>query len=142
MEKVSKRVLIVGDVFLSEKDIFLFFKKVRDELKDYLVLANLEGSIDFGVSTHTEKAVKLALPAFKNEDIPQNLIFSMVNNHVTDFGISNFEKNISYFGDKAIISTKNKLSHDIYENKFIFLADKKEQCILKETQFISFLIDK
>ena len=62
----------------------------------------------------------------------------MVNNHVTDFGISNFEKNISFFGDKAIISTKNKLSHDIYENKFIFLADKKEQCILKETQFISF----
>ena len=138
MDKMGRKILIIGDVFLSEKDILLFFKKVRDDLKDYLILANLEGSIDFGKNTHTKKAVRLALPALKKEAIPANLIFSMVNNHVTDFGIANFQKNISYFGDKAIISTKKNIFHYIGGNKITFLADKKEQCIIKDTEFISF----
>ena len=138
MNKSKKSLLLVGDVFFTKRDSKLFFKKVKEELADYIVLANLEGSIDFNNRKDTKKAVKLQLPFFKKEDIPENLIFSLVNNHVTDFGIDNFKENIEHFGDKAFVSTVSNISNLICENKIIFIADKKEQCILKGTDFINF----
>ena len=138
MDESNLGLLFIGDVFFTEKDSVFFFKKVKNELKDYVVLANLEGSIDFSMGSHTRKAVRLALPVFKKEDIPENLFFSMVNNHVTDFGEANFKKNLEYFGDRAVVSTRSNVSNYISGNKIILMADKKEQCVLNGTDFISF----
>jgi len=138
MDESNLGLLFIGDVFFTEEDSVLFFKKVKKELKDYVVLANLEGSIDFSMGSYTKKAVRLALPVFKKEDIPENLIFSMVNNHVTDFGEANFKKNLEYFGDSAVVSTRSNVSNYICGNKIILMADKKEQCVLNGTDFISF----
>lgn len=138
MDKFNKGLLFIGDVFFTEQDSSLFFDKVKEELKDYLVIANLEGSIDFSMNSYAKKAVRLPLHMFNINEMPENLIFSLVNNHVTDFGIANFKKNIEHFGERAIISTQSNVSNYICDNKIILIGDRKEQCILKGTDFINF----
>lgn len=138
MDEIGRKLLIVGDVFFSHSDIDVFFNKLKFDLKDYVVLANLEGSINFGSRSQARKAVRLALPRFEKEHIPENLMFAMVNNHVTDFGISNFNKNIEYFGPKVVVSTRDKIFSKVSGEKIVLLADEKEQCILDETNFIGF----
>lgn len=131
-------ILVLGDVFFTKEDQNEFFDLVRNDLKNFIVLANLEGSIKFSNSKKKNKSVYLKLPQFSLEDIPNNLIFSMVNNHVTDFGIKNYFKNINFLKDRAYLSNHSNISNLINDKKFIFLADKKEQCILKGTGFLSF----
>lgn len=135
---VKKNILLLGDVFFSKKDMKSFFYRIANEFKDYIVIANLEGSIKFNSVSLTDKSVHLSLPKINKNEIPENLIFSCVNNHVTDFGINNFYKNIKHFDKKAVISSTDKIVNFIGNKKFIFLADKKEQCLLKGTNFLGF----
>lgn len=133
------KILILGDVFFSNNnDKLVFFNKVKNQFYDYLVIANLEGSIKFDCNNSQNKAVHMSLPKFNTHEIPDNLFFSLVNNHVTDFGIQNFKLNLEHFGKKGVISTKEKISNIIGQQKFIFLADHKEQCLVKETNFLNF----
>lgn len=135
---MSQKIIIVGDVFFSKKNKLSFFNSINKNLKEYIVIANLEGSVNFKNEKSTNKAIYLSLQHFKKSEIPKNLIFSLVNNHVTDFGINNFYKNIEYYRGKVVISSQKKISNIIGGKKFIFLADKKEQCITKGTDFLSF----
>jgi len=133
------KIIVVGDVFFSNhKDRSFFFNKIKKNFHDYLVIANLEGSIKFDNSKLTKKAVHMPISRFEKNEIPDNLIFSLVNNHVTDFGIDNFKLNLDFFGEKAVISSHKKISNQIGSKKFIFLADEKEECILKGTGFLKF----
>lgn len=135
----QNNIMIIGDVFFSnEEDKLNLFNRIKNYLNNYLVIANLEGSIKFSSSYSKKKAVHLSLSKFKQNEIPDNLIFSLVNNHVTDFGIHNFKINLEYLGAKGIISTKNNIANYIGSQKFIFLADKKEQCLIKGTDFLNF----
>jgi hypothetical protein len=134
-----KKIIIIGDVFFSnEKDKLIFFNKIKNQFNNYLVVANLEGSIKFNFNKLEKKAVHMSLPKFEKNEIPDNLIFSLVNNHVTDFGIDNFKSNLKHFGNKAVVSSRYKVSNYIGSQKFIFLADKKEQCLIKEANFLNF----
>lgn len=134
-----KKIMIIGDVFFSnKKDMLIFFNKIKKKFNNYLVIANLEGSIKYNHNNLETKAVHMSLPKFNKNEIPDNLVFSLVNNHVTDFGINNFKLNIKFFGNKVAISSQEKISNCIGSQKFIFLADKKEQCLIKETKFLSF----
>lgn len=133
-----KEILVLGDVFFKKEDQHYFFDLIKNKLKNYLVLANLEGSIAFSNKNKSKKSVLLELPKFKISEIPQNLIFSLVNNHVTDFGVKNFYKNINFLKRKAFFSHNLKTYSIINGRKFIFLADKKEQCIIKGTGFLNF----
>lgn len=136
-KNIQKSILILGDVFFVNNDIKRFIDLIKNELKDYVVLANLEGSINL-VNNNSKKSVPLSLPKFNPNDLPSNLYFSVVNNHTTDFGIDNFFKNIGYLKNKVVYSSKEEVEVYINSKKFIFLADKKEQCILKGTNFLSF----
>lgn len=138
MKTARTKFLILGDVFFSPSDQNNFFKKIRTNFPDYLVIANLEGSINFDSDLIVKKSVSLTLPKFKKTDIPANLFFSIVNNHITDFGQNNFDRNLKYLGEKAVLSTNKKIINSINDEKFIFLADKKEQCILDGTNFLNF----
>ena len=133
----DKKILIVGDVFFKENDTQRLIDKVRNELNDYIVLANLEGSINL-LKNKSKKSIPLSLPNFNPDDMPSNLYFSIVNNHVTDFGIENFFKNIEHLKNKIIYPLEGEIHTYINNKKFIFLADKKEQCILRGTNFLSF----
>lgn len=135
---MCQKIIIVGDVFFSKNNKSIFFKSIVENLKEYIVIANLEGSINFKKKELVNKAVNLSIPYFKKSEIPKNLIFSLVNNHITDFGIDNFYKNIKHFGNKAVISTQKEVLNIIGGKKFIFLADKKEQCLIRDTNFLSF----
>ena len=135
---MTNKIMIVGDVFFSKDDQLTFFDRITNDFKDCLILANLEGAIDFNSNTLADKSVHLSLPQFSKKEIPKNLIFSFVNNHSTDFGVENYKNNLQHFGEKILISSQNKISNDIGNKKFIFLADKKEQCILEGTNFLSF----
>lgn len=133
------KIIILGDVFFSNNnDKLVFFNKIKNQFTDCLVIANLEGSIKFEYDNSKNKAVHMSLPKFNPQEIPDNLFFSLVNNHVTDFGIQNFQLNLEHFGKKGLISTKEKISNIIGQQKFIFLADHKEQCLIKETNFLNF----
>jgi poly-gamma-glutamate capsule biosynthesis protein CapA/YwtB (metallophosphatase superfamily) len=134
----NKKILILGDVYFSDSDQYIFFDKVKNELKDYYVLANLEGSIKFNELPERNKAIHLSVPKFKKNEIPKNLLFSLVNNHITDYGYKNFRCNVNYLDNFAVFSTHNNIVNYIGNEKFIFLADKKEQCQLKSTKFLSF----
>ena len=81
-----KGVLVLGDVFFNEKDMEAFFDLVKNDLRHYIVLANLEGSINFLTNYNSKKSVHLKLREFEKSEIPKNLFFSLVKNHVTDFG--------------------------------------------------------
>ena len=65
----------------------------------------LEGSQCTNRALPAKKAVRLELAKF-TQDMPDNLLFSLVNNHVTDFGIDNFEENIRLVRPKVAISTQ------------------------------------
>ena len=132
-----ENILVIGDVFFVQNDIQKLINLVRNELKDFTVLANLEGSINFA-NNKSKKLMSLSLPMFDPNDMPQNLYFSVVNNHVTDYGIDNFLKNIKYLENKVVYSSNDKVVTYINNKKFIFLADKKEQCVLRGTNFLSF----
>lgn len=133
------KIIIIGDTFFSnDKDKSIFFEKINKNFNDYLVIANLEGSIKLNNIKPSRKAMHISLPAFKQHEIPDNLIFSLVNNHVTDFGIDNFKSNLDFFGKKAVISTHKKISNQIGSKKFIFLADEKEECVFEGTGFLKF----
>ena len=96
-----ENILVIGDVFFVQNDIQKLINLVRNELKDFTVLANLEGSINFA-NNKSKKLMSLSLPMFDPNDMPQNLYFSVVNNHVTDYGIDNFLKNIKYLENKVV----------------------------------------
>ena len=70
----DKKILIVGDVFFKENDTQRLIDKVRNELNDYIVLANLEGSINL-LKNKSKKSIPLSLPNFNPDDMPSNLYF-------------------------------------------------------------------
>lgn len=134
----EKPLLLVGDVFFTESDVAKLFQTVRHDLKDFVVLANLEGSLELDGSAGRKKAVRLGLAGFDKSALPDNLIFSLVNNHVTDFGLKNFYHNLEFLGDSAVISTRRSPVCQIEGDRIIFLADTKEQCVVKGTDFVPF----
>ena len=97
----DKKILIVGDVFFKENDTQRLIDKARNELNDYIVLANLEGSIN--LLKISLKSIPLSLPNFNPDDMPSNLYFSIVNNHVTDFALKIFLKILSILKTKLYI---------------------------------------
>ena len=138
MSKGKKSLLLVGDVYFSSKDLDAFFDTVKTDLKDFLVIANLEGAINLGSNKKISKAVRLSLPKFKKEKIPDNLYFSLVNNHVTDFGIENFKKFVDLLSGKGFLSTKRNPIKRLSGYKIMCFADPKEQCIIRGTDFLKF----
>ena len=134
----SRPLLFVGDVFFTKSDVETLFKTVTHDLKDYLVVANLEGAFELTGGSARKKAVRLALAKIDRAAIPGNLIFSLVNNHVTDFGLENFHKNLKFLAESAVMSTKHKPVCDVGGERVIFLADIKEQCVVTGTNFIPF----
>ena len=115
-----------------------FFDTIKTTFSEYLVIANLEGSQRTKRAPPAKKAVRLELAKFTQADMPDNLLFSLVNNHVTDFGIDNFNENLQLLEPKVAISTQREPVDIVAGTRMLFLADPKEQCVLKGTGFLEF----
>jgi poly-gamma-glutamate synthesis protein (capsule biosynthesis protein) len=120
------KIALLGDIALygkysieANKDIYQYFKKVSDHLKQYdHVIGNLETPFITGCKP---KVIKSACIGAEDENIKilnyLNIdIVNLANNHICDFG------------EKAYLNTKKLLK----ENKIKFFGIENQQIILQK----------
>lgn len=131
---------ITGDLFVSEEDNVNFRKVIENHFNEGTVVFNLEGA-PRALSGPRIKAVALA----QNKSLLElggvkNYYFSLVNNHISDFGKDAYEAVVLQLKDKGLvsISTDPDPRKKVGSTSFIFFADDREECRSADYSFLRF----
>lgn len=139
-----KTLLFVGDLFVSQDDDTDVFKIIDSITGDDLLIANLEGSPDLESQSHDilKKNINLKLNKVFLNGIRSfnNVYFSLVNNHITDNGLTGYEFVKDTLGNKALYSSTNEVDPRKYINghSLLFFADEREECLCSMANFLRF----
>ncbi|MCD4811326.1 CapA family protein [bacterium] len=94
------KLLFCGDYFYDSKEREEDFEKIKSQFLEYdHVIVNYEGSLPTGKPV--QKAVNLGMSE-KSLDLPNNVVLSLANNHVFDFGEAGLNTTIEEINRRSL----------------------------------------
>lgn len=134
-----KYIYITGDYFISKDDHISPNDIFSCHFDNGDILTNLEGSIGNGTPSKF-KAVPLKLNPNVVNNFKSNIYFSLVNNHICDFGSSSFFQACDKIGSNALFSLNKEIDprKKVGSTYFLFFGDSKEGCPNNKIGFLNF----
>lgn len=143
-ERDAKSLIFVGDIFVSQEDTADVVKIINSITDGNVLIANLEGAPEMESQSHcaSKKNMNLRISKYFLNSIHRlnNVLFSLVNNHITDNGLAGFRSVKDTLGKKALYSLTNEDDPRKYieGHSLLFFADEREECLCEMANFLRF----
>jgi len=132
-------IFFSGDFFCAENDDFSFEDLSKNIGINNKCILNFEGSVSISNKIKIKRKINLIQKRTILDNLSKNIYLNLVNNHSTDLGIKNYfemKKEVNNINNLNNVKDRNLIS--IENTKILFLADKREDCNLKDTYFLGF----
>ena len=132
-------IFFAGDFFCAENDEFAFEDFSKSIGKENICILNFEGTMKISNNIKIKKKINLIQNKNILNKLPENIYLNLVNNHSTDLGIRNYfemKEKINNINNLNRVKNRNLIS--IENTKILFFADKREDCNVKDTDFLEF----